>query len=81
MTERNITVAQEKNEDTEYTLRDIFELVKANWIWFAVSVAVCVILAFFYLKITHNIYSRTATVLIKDEKKGGSIRFRVGAFL
>ena len=73
MTERNITVAQEKNEDTEYTLRDIFELVKANWIWFAVSVAVCVILAFFYLKITHNIYSRTATVLIKDEKKGGSI--------
>ena len=42
-----------------------------HWPWFVVSVIVCVALAWGYLRLTTPIYDISATVLIKDEKKGG----------
>ena len=42
-----------------------------HWPWFVVSVIVCVALAWGYLRLTTPIYNVSATVLIKDEKKGG----------
>ena len=42
-----------------------------HWPWFVVSVIVCVALAWGYLRLTTPVYNISATVLIKDEKKGG----------
>ncbi|MDE6821521.1 polysaccharide biosynthesis tyrosine autokinase [Bacteroides acidifaciens] len=42
-----------------------------HWPWFVVSVIVCVALAWGYLRLTTPVYDISATVLIKDEKKGG----------
>ena len=42
-----------------------------HWPWFVVSIIICIACAWGYLRLTTPIYNITATVLIKDEKKGG----------
>ena len=42
-----------------------------HWPWFVASVLFCVVCAFAYLKIATPVYNVSATVLIKDEDKGG----------
>ena len=41
------------------------------WPWFVVSIIICSACAWGYLRLTTPIYNISATVLIKDEKKGG----------
>lgn len=45
----------------------------ANWYWFVLSVVVCAGAAFLYLKWAPKVYTRTASVLIKDDAKGGAM--------
>ena len=42
-----------------------------HWPWFVVSIIICIACAWGYLRLTTPIYNISATVLIKDEKKGG----------
>lgn len=42
-----------------------------HWPWFVVSVIICIACAWGYLRLTTPVYNISATVLIKDEKKGG----------
>ncbi len=72
MSDQNIQQNNVSQEDSEYTFRDLYDQVRAHWGWFLVSIVACVALAVFYLKVTSPEYSRSATVLIKDEKKGGA---------
>ena len=53
-------------------------MVLANWYWFALSVLICLGVAYYYLASTPKIYSRTATILVKDSRKGGDME--LGAF-
>ena len=53
-------------------------MVLANWYWFALSVLICLGVAYYYLASTPKIYSRTATILVKDSRKGGDTD--LGAF-
>ena len=62
----------ENTQENEYTLKDLFEQIRGNWVWFVASIITCLLVASFYLKVTHSEYMRSATVLIKDEKKGGA---------
>lgn len=41
--------------------------------WFILSVVACAVIGFLYVRSTPKTYLRTATVLVKDEKKGGGI--------
>jgi len=50
------------------------------WPWFVGSVVACVAVAFLYLKMTTPIYSVSATIMIKDDKKGGSMASEMAAF-
>ena len=43
-----------------------------HWPWFVGAVVVCLITAWVYLYIATPVYNISATVLIKDDKKGGS---------
>ncbi|MEG0693137.1 MAG: Wzz/FepE/Etk N-terminal domain-containing protein, partial [Oscillospiraceae bacterium] len=63
----------DKDQDNQINLRDILDLLILRWYWFALSVVVCLSGAYLYLSFTAPIYTRTATVLIKDEKKGGAM--------
>ena len=53
-------------------------MVLANWYWFALSAIICLGTAYYYLASTPKIYSRTATILVKDSRKGGDTD--LGAF-
>ena len=52
-------------------IADMLSAVYRNRKWFILSVAVCVLIGFLYLKSSSKIFLRTATVLVKDEQKGG----------
>jgi uncharacterized protein involved in exopolysaccharide biosynthesis len=41
-----------------------------NWYWFALSIGLMCVAAFFYLRYKAPVYKSQASVLIKDEKKG-----------
>ena len=62
-----------RKQESEINISDIFHLILANWYWFVLSVLVCSGVAFFYLKSSSKIYSRKASVLIRDDSKGGGI--------
>ena len=42
-----------------------------HWPWFVASVVICVAAAWGYLRLATPVYNVSATVLIKDDKKGG----------
>lgn len=52
-------------------IRDIIDRIVSYWYWFVLSVFICLSGAYIYLKVTPRIYTRTATILIKDNQKGG----------
>jgi len=64
------TYTQQPQEE-EINLREEFEKYFKYWPWFLISVLICVFLAFLYLRYTTPIYQTKATIIIKDEKKGG----------
>jgi capsular exopolysaccharide synthesis family protein len=54
-------------------LQDLWALCLSHWKWFIISVLFFVGLASAYLLLTPSVYTRTASLLIKDDgKKGGS---------
>ncbi|RNL81640.1 polysaccharide biosynthesis tyrosine autokinase [Sinomicrobium pectinilyticum] len=57
--------------DEEINLRDQLEAYLIHWKWFVISVVVCVALAFIYLRYATPQYNVSATIMIKDDKKGG----------
>ncbi|MDD3319937.1 MAG: polysaccharide biosynthesis tyrosine autokinase [Paludibacter sp.] len=60
---------EEKDKQIDY-LGLAFRYI-SFWKWFIVSVFICFIIAFVYLKFTLPGYEVTTTVLLKDDQKGG----------
>ncbi|WP_321332331.1 polysaccharide biosynthesis tyrosine autokinase [uncultured Bacteroides sp.] len=68
-------VESEKNYPEAGESLNIQELIfkyLAYWPWFVVSVVACLVVAFLYLKFTTPVYNISATIMIKDDKKGSS---------
>ena len=61
-----------ENRGPRFTLFDILRMILSNWYWFALSIVLCVLCAGFYLRYTAPVFQRSATVLVKDSRKGGS---------
>ncbi|WP_278599176.1 GumC family protein, partial [Bacteroides nordii] len=60
-------------QESEINITDILRFVLSNWYWFVLSVLVCIGIAFFYVKSSSKVYSRKASVLIRDDSKGGGM--------
>ena len=60
-------------------IQDLYYLCLARWKWFVLSLAVCLGVAFIYLLKTPPVYTRTASLLIKEDSKGQSLSGDVGA--
>lgn len=71
---------QKKAENDMINIMDLFRIVYANWYWFALSVCICLIAGFYYVKSSPYVYSRTASVLIKDEGRGAKLPTEAAAF-
>lgn len=65
-------LSEEKEEKTDY--RELFFKYYAYWKWFAVSLIVCLILAWLYLHFTTPVYNISAAIIVRDDKKGGDSR-------
>ena len=61
-----------KEEASAYSLHDILEMVIANWYWFVFSIGFCFVVAVYYVYSTPKVYQRSATIMIKDSRRGGS---------
>lgn len=66
---RNNVTPQQPEE--ELNIQELLFRYLIHWPWFVVSVLFCVVCAFAYLKVATPVYNVSATVLIKDEDKGG----------
>lgn len=59
---------------------DILELFLHNWKWFVLSVVLCLAAAFFYIKHSVPVYTRSAQVMIKEEGTAHSFSGKVDWF-
>lgn len=64
-----------ETKSPQFTLYDIMHLILSNWYWFILSLTLCMLGAWLYIRYTSPIYMRTATVLVKDSRKGSSAEF------
>ena len=69
MEENKNNVGTQPEED--FNIQEILFRYLIHWPWFVGSVLFCVACAFGYLKLATPIYQVSATVMIKDDKKGG----------
>lgn len=61
-----------KKDEGGINLRDVVELIIANWYWFVLSVLLCVGSAYFYVLTIQPVYQRQAVMLVKDKEKSAS---------
>lgn len=72
---------QETQESTrEIDLLQLAGTVLRRWPWVVLSVAVCMSVALLYILCTPPVYTRTASIVIKDESKGASAASEMEAF-
>lgn len=71
MKETDFNEAQESKEENIDVKELLFKYL-IHWPWFVGAVVVCLIAAWVYLCTSTPVYNISATVLIKDDKKGGS---------
>ena len=77
----NVSKNQNVADDQDaLRIQDLMYLCLAKWKWFVLSLAVCIGLAVVYILRTPPVYTRTASVLIKEDSKGKSISSDLGDF-
>ena len=60
-----------EQSEEQFNIQEILFRCLVHWPWFVFSVIVCIACAWGYLRLTTPVYNISATVLIKDDKKGG----------
>lgn len=63
---------QVQNTQDFIRIQDLLYMCLAKWHWFVLSLAVCLGVAIAYLLRTPPVYTRSASILIKDDSKGKS---------
>jgi capsular exopolysaccharide synthesis family protein len=78
--EKELIAPGERSDRESTSLAELFNTVLFHRKWFILSVLVCGLIGFLYVRSTPKTYQRTATVLVKDERKGGGLRSESAAF-
>lgn len=68
------SVSQTQIEEESLNIHDFLTLCLANWKWFILSIFVMSALAVLYIMHATPVYTRTASVLIKDDTDGSSMQ-------
>ena len=63
----------EQNNEAQITMKELFYTCLREWKWFALSLFVFLALATVYLLRTPKTYTRFASIVIKEDRKGRSI--------
>ena len=78
MKEEIVNERQCETEDEKIDIQQLLFNYIIHWPWFVGAVLVCLIGAWIYLRMATPVYNISATVLIKDDKKGGNTGSMVG---
>lgn len=63
-------INHQQEQDNDFNLNLMLFYIIRYWKYFLLSVFVCFVVAFFYLRCTTNVYNATAKVLLQDKEKG-----------
>lgn len=66
-------ISRPKQADDFIRIQDLFYLCLNKWYWFIISLAVTIGIAIIYLLTTPPVYTRSASLLIKEDSKGNSL--------
>lgn len=77
-THHSPAIRQPQNENLK--LQELMVLCISHWKWFAVSLAITVGLAIVYLLVTPPTYTRSASLLIKEEGKKNDFASEISSF-
>ncbi len=69
--EKDFVAFEERSDRESTSLAELFNTVLFHRKWFILSVLVCGLIGFLYIRSTPKTFRRTATVLVKDDRKGG----------
>ncbi len=76
-----MTTENNQNRASDHiAIQEIFQLCLAKWHWFVISLALALLAAFIYIKVTPPVYERKASMLIKEDSKGSSLSTDVSEF-
>ena len=78
MATQNNIASKPKQTDDFIRIQDLFYLCVNKWYWFVISLAVTIGMAVFYLLTTPPVYTRSASLLIKEDSKGNSLSDAAG---
>ena len=70
---------QPQPQQQSLSLSEIWGMCISHWQWFVLSLAVCLLAAALYILKTPPVYTRSASVLVKEDTKGQSIAGDVSA--
>ena len=62
-----------RKDDSSIKIQDILSICIARWRWFVLSLVITLGAAAFYLLRTPSVYTRSASILIKEDTKGQSV--------
>ena len=71
-------ISRPKQTDEFIRIQDLFYLCVNKWYWFAFSLAVTIGIAIIYLLPPPPVYTRSASLLIKEDSKGNSLSDAAG---
>lgn len=72
--------APKERQDDALQITDLLSLCLAKWKWFVLSLIIVLGLSAAYLLCTHPVYTRSASVQIKDDTKGKSVSSELESF-
>ena len=72
VTTLNNSTSKPKQADDSIRIQDLFYLCVNKWYWFVISLVVTIGVATVYLLTTPPVYTRSASLLIKEDSKGNS---------
>ena len=73
METRNNNPQNNPTREEPLSIKDIWNLCVSHWYWFAIAVGICLFIGAVYIYKTTPVYTRTASVLIKEDTKGRSV--------
>lgn len=78
MANQNNITPRTKSTDDFLRIQDLFYLCVSKWYWFIISLAITTGVAVIYLLTTPPVYTRSTSLLIKEDAKGNSLNDAAG---
>lgn len=79
ISDTNNQVSQQPQVE-DFSLQEFFKICLRKWLWFVVSIVLCLGLGMLYIYSRQPVYERSEEILIKDQEGGGSVADVTSAF-